>query len=315
MTRAKRGRKRRRSETWPRVEGAVPVDTIGRLADLLGRSPQSLEDLATRAQSLYRPFDVPKRSGGTRTIHNPSDELKRAQRQIRERLLAKIKYPGGVLGGVRERSATDHAERHLGQRYLALTDIKDCFGSICHRTVYKVWRDRLGCAPDAARFLTMLTTYKKQLPQGAPTSTDLANLALLALYADLESLAIELELQFSIYVDDLAFSGERADEVLDRAIRLIRLHGYNVKAKKGHLYRRTGPQEIAGFRVDGPQLAFPRRTLREIEDRIHELATVDAVFEKDLLSLQGRINRILTHQPAPGIHLQKLARDLVEGYE
>src|SRR6185436_20457188 len=72
-----------------------------------------------------------------------------------------------------------NAFQHLGKHLVVRIDIQDFFSSITDRQIYSVWADKLGNSPPVASLLTTLTTYRRHLPQGAPTSTYLANLVLL----------------------------------------------------------------------------------------------------------------------------------------
>jgi RNA-directed DNA polymerase len=92
---------------------------------------------------------------------------------------------------------------------------------------------QLGCTPDVARLLTMLTTHQHCLPQGAPTSPALANL-----YLRLSGAASRLlvlverhDLRMTFFGDDILISGDRtlmgltahfAEIVESRGLRLNR---------------------------------------------------------------------------------------------
>ena len=54
--------------------------------------------------------------------------------------------------------------------------------------------------------LTKLTTYKGHVPQGAPTSTYIANLVFTKTGNELAQLAKEYNITFTSFVDDLTFS-------------------------------------------------------------------------------------------------------------
>ena len=63
-----------------------------------------------------------------------------------------------------------------------------------------------GFSPDVASVITKLTTFKGHLPQGAPTSTTLANLVFLPTGLKLNEIAKQHNLRFTIFVDDVTFS-------------------------------------------------------------------------------------------------------------
>jgi hypothetical protein len=73
-----------------------------------------------------------------------------------------------------------------------------------------------------------LTTLHHHLPQGAPTSSMLANLALLPIHDEIAAVATEFDLRWSFYVDDIALSGSRAREAITPVVDIIHRHGHSV---------------------------------------------------------------------------------------
>ena len=76
-------------------------------------------------------------------------------------------------------------------------DVKDFFPNVRHYIVYRMFRRELGFGRDVARLLTRLTTFRAGLPQGAPTSTAIANV-LLALPVD-GPISVEAERSSPLY--------------------------------------------------------------------------------------------------------------------
>src|ERR1700687_2868435 len=107
--------------------------SLHHLEALLGRSRAELEDLAKHAVRYYKPFRLKKKERPfsrktapvkTRSIDNPINPLKAVQSRIEARLLKRIILPEHLLGGVKGKSITDNAARHLNARYLVTIDIK-----------------------------------------------------------------------------------------------------------------------------------------------------------------------------------------------
>ncbi len=66
------------------------------LADIcrgLGIDPQFLADVSTDASKYYSTFEIPKRSGGVRTICASQGRLKRMQRLLLQGLLERYPMP------------------------------------------------------------------------------------------------------------------------------------------------------------------------------------------------------------------------------
>ena len=84
------GPKRRKLNLTPPRNGLSPAE----LASRLGLS----EDQLLSVPIQYNTFQIPKRSGGMRTIQAPSAELKKIQRCILRRLLKRLKSHPAATG-------------------------------------------------------------------------------------------------------------------------------------------------------------------------------------------------------------------------
>ena len=117
-------------------------------------------------------------------------------------VLAKVKFPSWVQGGVASRSVKTNAKHHVRRPLLSTMDIKDCFPSITMHKVRGVFEE-LGFSGEALAVITKLTTWEFQLPQGAPTSPAIANLALAKIDRRQIGLAKQHGLTYTRYVDDI----------------------------------------------------------------------------------------------------------------
>jgi|AGTN01.3.fsa_nt_gi Reverse transcriptase (RNA-dependent DNA polymerase). len=145
----------------------------------LGLQPQFLLDLAEVASSQYSTFDRPKKSGGYRTTSVPKNALKRIQRHLLDGFLASFQMPPYVHGCVKGRSILSNARDHVNKPLIINIDLTNFFGTINLEMVTNIFRETFNCDDDAAKTFGALTTYGNFLPQGAPTSPVLANIAAL----------------------------------------------------------------------------------------------------------------------------------------
>ncbi|WP_413989692.1 hypothetical protein ACMDCR_27655 [Labrys okinawensis] len=94
-----------------------------RLAELLGLTDAQLRHVTKYADTLYREFDQPKKSGsGTRHIEDPAKLLKTAQGKL-AKLLSRIAPPDFLFCPVKRRSYVTNAARHRGNRVIRSLDI------------------------------------------------------------------------------------------------------------------------------------------------------------------------------------------------
>lgn len=293
------------------VSRQVPLVSWRKIEDLLEFDRRSLVLLAEQAGRYYKPFDRRKLSGQGkwRHIDNPQDDLKAIQKRIQQRLLLHLSFPDTIVGGIRKRSTIDHAKFHLRKPCVVTLDIKGCFPSISNERVFRVFQNSLNASPQIARILTQLTTFQHRLPQGAPTSPTIANLALLPLHNDLLRLAEQSDLDLSIYVDDIALSGDNAVvvKVIESACDLIRKHGFRVSWSKLNVQSISRPQTITGLNVNR-RIDLPREFLVSIDSSIRKLADSEIIFERDLNAIWGRIKYVKYVRPTVGLLLEETAR-------
>ena len=187
----------------------------------------------------YSEFDISKKTGGIRKLSAPSARLKFVQKAINEKILAKQPLHRSCHGFTRKKSIVTNAKPHTGKEVLINIDLKDFFPSISAGRVYGIFLS-LGFEVEVARFLTRITTYKSCLPQGAPTSPALANLTCRRLDSRLAGLSKKLKARYTLYADDLTFSGK---ENIITGIPLIRQiikdEGFVVAQKKVELSGRA----------------------------------------------------------------------------
>jgi RNA-directed DNA polymerase len=249
-------------------QARLTVDNIG---DKLGLQPQFLFEAARTAASQYTVFDLPKRAGGYRTICSPKNELKRLQRAILEEILWDFKMPPYLHGCVRGRSIVSNATVHVSKPLVLTIDIRDFFGSIGVDRVFAIYKDCFHCDDSAAEILTSLTTYGNFLPQGAPTSPTLANIAALPLdRAIIKICGREVEsFDYTRYVDDITISGDNRLGFLLKAIyTAIEAHHFVANPDKLRVGLPASRQKVTGVIVN-KKLSAPKKLIRKIRQQLH----------------------------------------------
>ena len=241
------------------------------LAERVGLTVAELEAVPI----LYQAFEVPKRSGGTRTIHAPDPALKAIQRQIYRRVLKRLPVHAAVTGFRPGYSIASNAACHVGQAVVVRMDIRDFFGSTTARRVERYFR-HVGWNR-AAALLTRLCIHEGALPQGAPTSPVLANAVNFQMDARLAGLARKHGAIYTRYADDLTFSfaEDKRDDV-GQTIYFTKeivqdCGGYKLHQKKKLRIRRRHQQQCVTGLVVNERMLLPRKTrrwLRAVDHRI-----------------------------------------------
>jgi RNA-directed DNA polymerase len=299
------------SMPWPVPE----IASLGALAGFLGLTAGELAWLAdarglerlTSDERLrnYRYSVLPRRSGLPRVIERPKERLKAVQRRLLHDVLDWIPAHDAAHGFTRGRSALTHARQHTGCEVVMAFDLEDFFASIAAGRIYGIFRVA-GYPESVAHALTALTTnavppdihrglrapgrselidagYRlgrrlaaPHLPQGAPTSPFLANLAAFRLDRRLSGLASSLDITYSRYADDITISGTaraiRDGSRLRSAIAgIAREEGFVLNDRKSRLATNAGRQQVCGIVVNA-RLNAPRDEYDRLRAVLHNAA-------------------------------------------
>ena len=296
-------------------KNALNLFSISRLEALLCCPIDQIRAIAIKAGSYYSPFLAPpaqrwfpKKPAVTkvRRIDQPIDPLKELQRRILNRLLEPLALPDNMKGGVKGRSLKDNIELHRNARVLVTLDIKSFFPSISNEMVYSIWRSQLNCSPYIAGLLTKLTTFERHLPQGAPTSTYLANLFIASIQDGIVTCCAENNVVFSTWVDDLAFSGDNAPHVIETVVAVLRRAGLAVSHKKLKVMR-PGVRKVLNGIVIGKELNVSFKYRKDLRAGIYRLRRGQInrwMLDKYTKSMLGRIAYVLRFNPRLGERFQ-----------
>jgi len=235
------------------------INEFKKLCFLVCFKPNEVENIANNLDKYYKEWiekKLDKKTGlpkkyldGTekqRTIRPSQKELKLIQSRIKNKILVPIQLPAAIHGGVKGCSNITNAKPHQGNKYIFTTDLQEFYPNITSQRVYNTFC-KLKFSPHFSHWLTNLTTWKYELPQGTPTSTHIANLVFLDTDIKLIELCNANNITYTRYVDDLTFSSQQDFKHLLNTILDIVISG-NFKLS----YRKTqykGKQTITGIDV------------------------------------------------------------------
>eukprot|EP00697_Spironema_sp_BW2_P003241 gnl/Spiro4/1431_TR767_c0_g1_i1.p1 gnl/Spiro4/1431_TR767_c0_g1~~gnl/Spiro4/1431_TR767_c0_g1_i1.p1 ORF type:complete len:283 (+),score=-39.94 gnl/Spiro4/1431_TR767_c0_g1_i1:127-975(+) len=244
------------------------VNELKKLCSIIGFKPKDVELIVLNIDNYYKEWvekKIDKKTGdfkryldGTikeRTLRPSLHELKTIQTNIKNKLLGSIEFPDNVHGGIKNRSNISNAKSHQGKKYQFTTDLQEFYPSITPPRVYDIFLG-LKFSPHFSHWLTKLTTWKYELPQGAPTSTHIANLVFLKTDLELIDFCKQHGITYTRYVDDLTFSSQQDFKyLLNEILKIITSNDFKLS------YRKTkykGNQTITGIevflnKIDAPQ--------------------------------------------------------------
>lgn len=245
-------------------------------------------EAATRIH--YVQFEVPKKSGGMRTLSAPHRTLAGAQQWVLINILAKLPTEEAAHGFVPGRSTLTNARPHAARDIVVNLDLEGFFPSIGVARVRHLFRF-IGYSGSVATLLALLCTEcprrrviyagtpyfvatgPRGLPQGASTSPALSNQIGRKLDRRLAGLARKLGLTYTRYADDLTFSAppgfrDRIGYLIARVRHIAADEKFTVNTKKTRVLRPESRQMVTGLVVNSAP-AVPRRLVRRLRAILH----------------------------------------------
>lgn len=267
--------------------GLPVIFSLKHLGTILDIDVKVLKEYTQNRDRYYGRFKLRKKRGGYREIRVPNAQLKTIQYWIQQKILSKVSpslcstafYPGS--------SIYNNAARHLAQESVLSIDLFRFFDSITNRRIYKIFKSmgyHSNVAVDLARLCTVGThyltpldgnllnrlpdgfpIYEDVLPQGAPTSPILANLAARKLDQRLFKLSEKLGVTYSRYADDLTFSGDKNQiPRLKLIYKIIHDEGFFVNHSKTRQRNIGQKQLVTGLVVSGDKVRVQKSYKKDI---------------------------------------------------
>ena len=279
------------------------------------------------AEDGYERFEYPKGNGKVRVIHAPIETLKITQRAILDRLLSQSAVTPFAHGFVPHRSIITNALVHApSARSILSLDLKDAFPSVLAERIKKIFQWRIGVliklnAPqlnklerqELCSILAQLCTRDGCLPQGAPTSGYLLNLACARLDRLIYSCALKSRLpqiKYTRYADDITLTSSAPipPEFVAEVKGVITRSGFSVNPLKVHTYSDTQKAlVICGIRIFNQGLALPKVTVKKYRAHLNEIAQkeLNEVTKEEKARVLGILSFLRSIYATPPKSLQK----------
>ncbi len=229
-------------------------------------------------------------SGAIRVLEAPKQRLKAIQRLLLDEVVGRVPPHDAARGFRTGGSVQSYAAPHAGRPVVVRLDLEAFFASVTVSRIYGIWRAAGYPEPVAHCLAGLMTSVlplsawravprpaserlhdahwrlgrrlaAPHLPQGAPTSPAVANLAAFRLDVRLTALADSWGGRYTRYADDLAFSGgpgwrTGTSRLLDTVDVIVRDEGFRLNQRKTGVMPRAGRQTLAGLVVnDRPRVA------------------------------------------------------------
>lgn len=232
----------------------------------------------------YRVSTVVSPSGAIRVLEAPKRHLKGIQRRLLDEIVSRVPPHDAARGFRPGGSVRSYAAPHAGRPVVLRLDLEAFFASVTVGRVHGTWRTAGYPEPVAHCLAGLMTSVlplsvwqrlprpaserlldahwrlgrrlaAPHLPQGAPTSPAVANLAAYRLDCRLTALAGSWGGRYTRYADDLAFSGDRGwgrgtSRLLDLVEEVVRDEGFRLNPRKTGVMPHAGRQVLGGLVVN-----------------------------------------------------------------
>jgi hypothetical protein len=287
----------------------TPLLTLRHLGELTGANYGFLRRVVSRTMHPYKVFSLKKAIPGRtrmRLICVPQGALRTVQDWIVENILRYTSAHSASYAyhpGSRPEFA---ARKHCGCDFLLKIDVQDFFHRVTEGKVFAIFQ-RLGYSELVAFELARLTTvvarqdappsvlpsvrwptieayqYPSEgfLPQGAPTSPMLSNLAMLDLDQRFEEMAAASGMTYTRYADDLTFSAKPPHTHATilafkrRVLKALSEAGFRPNLRKSVIRGPGARRIVLGMLVDGPEPRLSREFRAALRQHLHYLRAPD----------------------------------------
>lgn len=258
------------------LEKLKSLEDRSELAKLLGFTPKGLSYILFKIDGAakYRTFEIPKKTGGTRTIKAPEPQLALLQSRLaellyncaHERKQQNRRFWHASHGFQKGRTIVSNAEAHRRRRFVFNLDLEDFFGTInfgrvrgffIHDTMFEL-------KPAVATAIAQIACHDNLLPQGSPCSPVISNFIGNILDLRLLALARDAHCTYTRYADDLTFSTNEilfpteiavntqgAEWVVGKKLaKTIKETGFTINSTKTRMSVRQSRQVVTGLVVN-----------------------------------------------------------------
>ena len=283
--------------------GDQDLDIIQEIALDTGMSEVDLNRIICSAPLRYKQYTIPKKSGGTRTIAQPSRELKKIQTFLVKKKLCFFPIHRCATAYVKGRNILDNAEIHRRSTAILKLDFENFFPSIRVKD-WKTYVKDNNPEWEKDNTLTIMNNVlfwgqgkrkPKCLSIGAPSSPFVSNLIMFKLDCIFDGLAQEQDIAYSRYADDITVSGDSISKLIDlekkmqKILRDTTVPKLKFNASKRGLYTRGQRRLVTGLIITPEgSISLGRQRKRIISSMLHKFS-LGILSDEDVGYLKGML--------------------------
>ena len=290
------------------------------MAATLDISEIQLHKYSDKAEKFYiQNKPQPKSNGKLWQTYRIKPALKKIQNRILHEILREVEYPRYLQGSIKDkkhpRDYLTNCASHTLSRTLTTLDIESFFDSISYQKVFEMWKYFFKFPDDVSTVLTKLTTYKDFVPQGAMTSSYIANLIFWEFEPDLKEHLERRGFTYTRYVDDITISSKEYITQKDKydittiIYQMLLKCGVRPNRKKRKVASNSHRMQVHRVNVNSKKPTLPkmeRNNIRAMVFQCEQRALIDRTTEdyhKFFHSVSGKVGKLKRLHSSQGTKL------------
>ncbi|MGO6673542.1 retron St85 family RNA-directed DNA polymerase [Rhizobium leguminosarum] len=286
------------------------MNILDELRYLTGLGISDLTRIISSAPVRYKVYSIPKKSGGSRTIAQPSRELKFLQRNLAKLILEKCPVHPSATAYEPGSRIFSNAQSHA-QNYVIL---KMDFESFFHSIKPTAWRNFAKSKLDLSAadisltekifFWGAGTNVPACLSIGAPTSPQLSNILMYDFDVEISRICKDMGVVYTRYADDITISG-RSKEILQsvekRIVQVVSKTKYpslRFNQEKRGIYTKSQRRVVSGLKITPTgDVSLGRERKRFISSLVHKYS-LNILDDEARYKLKGLLAFAADNEPA-----------------
>ncbi|MDR5615978.1 retron St85 family RNA-directed DNA polymerase [Arsenophonus sp.] len=258
--------------------GLPAIANLNELSSQMRLSSGLIQQLVYKSDAHYKVYHLEKKSGGYREIAQPSRAMKAAQSWILRKILSRLSSSQNAKGFETGESILSNAAPHIGAHVILNIDLEDFFNTVPASHVYSIFHS-IGYNKIISHIFTRLCTFKGRLPQGAPTSPKLSNLACHRLDSRIQGYSGPKGIMYTRYADDITLSAfnenkiRKAQPIIEE---ILKDEGFTINQNKTKVCGTRKRKEVTGLVVSIDGVTIGRTKYRQIRAMIYTMLKSDS---------------------------------------
>lgn len=238
--------------------------------------------ISNRGKKNYSHYEIPKKSGGTRTIYHPSPSLKTLQYWLVDNIFSKCPISKNSVAYSKGCSIKKNAEIHKDSKYILHMDIEKFFDSININHLKTVISSNLSnfrplmLEDDDIKLISRICLYDNHLVIGSVCAPQISNCVMYEFDNELEKkLAKYEQVKYTRYADDIILSSNNYinSKITEDITSLLGKYSFKVNEKKTRFMSPAKRRMVTGLVLDRGRVSIGFKRHKEIKKMLYKKLT------------------------------------------